>query len=88
MAAARAVLEAADRQPLILAIEDLHWADDSTLGLLEHLAAVVTQQAALTPVPLALILTSRRLRGRGALACHAANETGSHLPGDRSQRTR
>jgi len=60
VAVTRAVLEAADRQPLILAIDDLHWADDSTLGLLEHLASVVTQQAALTPLPLALIFTSRR----------------------------
>ena len=60
MAAGRAILEAADEQPLILAIEDLHWADDSTLGFLELLAAVATQQSALTPVPLAVILTSRQ----------------------------
>ena len=66
VAVTRAVLEAADRQPLILAIEDLHWADDSTLGLLEHLAAVVTQQAALTPLRLALIFTSRRPSEGGA----------------------
>ena len=57
--AARAVLDAADERPLVLAIEDLHWADDSTLGFLELLAAVATQQSALTPVPLAVILTSR-----------------------------
>ncbi len=61
MAAARAILEAADEQPLILAVEDLHWADDSTLGFLELLAAVATQQSALTPVPLAVILTSRHI---------------------------
>jgi predicted ATPase len=60
VAITRAVLEAADQQPLILAIEDLHWADESTLGVLEHLAAVATQQSALTPLPIALILTTRR----------------------------
>jgi tetratricopeptide (TPR) repeat protein len=54
-----ALLEAADQEPLILAIEDLHWADESTLGFLELLTAVATQKSALTPVPLAVILTSR-----------------------------
>ena len=59
VAAAHAVLDAADEQPLILAIEDLHWSDDQTLGLLEHLTVVATQKSALSPVPLVMILTSR-----------------------------
>jgi transcriptional regulator with XRE-family HTH domain/tetratricopeptide (TPR) repeat protein len=60
VAITQALLDAADQEPLVLAIEDLHWADDSTLGYLEHLAAVATQKSALTPVPLAVVLTGRR----------------------------
>jgi transcriptional regulator with XRE-family HTH domain/tetratricopeptide (TPR) repeat protein len=54
-----ALLDAADRQPIVLAIEDMHWADQSTLGFLELLAALVGQKSVLTPVPLALVVTSR-----------------------------
>src|SRR5262249_12111112 len=56
----QALLDAADQEPLVLAIEDLHWADESTVGYLEHLATVTSQKSALTPVPLAVVLTSRR----------------------------
>jgi transcriptional regulator with XRE-family HTH domain/tetratricopeptide (TPR) repeat protein len=60
VAITRALLEAADQGPILLAIEDLHWADDSTLAFLEHVAAVASQTSALTPVPLVIMLTSRR----------------------------
>ncbi len=59
VAAAQAMLDAANERPLILAIEDLHWGDDSTLGFLELLADVATQKSALTPALLATIPTSR-----------------------------
>ena len=37
--AARAVIEAiAPRQPLVLAIDDIHWADEGMLDLIDHLA--------------------------------------------------
>jgi transcriptional regulator with XRE-family HTH domain/tetratricopeptide (TPR) repeat protein len=62
VAITRALLEAADQGPILLAIEDLHWADDSTLAFLEHLAAVTSQTSALTPVPLVVMLTSRRTK--------------------------
>ena len=77
----RALLEVADQGPIVLAIEDLHWADDSTLAFLEHLAGVVTQKAALTPVPLG---HSRHQptpkRRRLIVACRAPPEAGGHLP--------
>ncbi len=62
VAVTRALLEAADQGPILLAIEDLHWADDSTLAFLEHLAAVASQKSALTPVPLVVMLTTRRTK--------------------------
>ncbi len=43
----------AQRQPLVMFLEDLHWADDSSLDLMEHLAA------AIPPAPLLLIGLAR-----------------------------
>jgi tetratricopeptide (TPR) repeat protein len=44
----RELLErAARRQPLLLILEDLHWADDATLLLLEHVAASLQDTALL-----------------------------------------
>jgi transcriptional regulator with XRE-family HTH domain/tetratricopeptide (TPR) repeat protein len=60
VATTQALLDAADEQPLMLVVEDLHWADDSTLGLLEHLASVATQRATLSPVSLVVLVTFRR----------------------------
>jgi ABC-type transport system substrate-binding protein/class 3 adenylate cyclase len=39
------VCKLADEQPLCLVLEDLHWADDSTLELLESLLAVTEESA-------------------------------------------
>ncbi|MEO7198447.1 MAG: tetratricopeptide repeat protein, partial [Solirubrobacterales bacterium] len=40
-AAVRSVLQLiSEQRPLLLAIEDIHWADDGTLDLIEHLAGV------------------------------------------------
>jgi tetratricopeptide (TPR) repeat protein len=62
VAITRALLEVAAQEPTILAIEDLHWADGSTLGYLEYLAAVATQTSTSAPVSLVLMVTSRRTR--------------------------
>jgi len=43
----------ADEAPVVLLIEDIHWADDSSLALLEHLAPVVEAR------PLAICVTAR-----------------------------
>ena len=49
----RLVLEMAERQPLVLLIEDLHWLDPTTLGWLDRL---IVQMAS---APLLLLLTLR-----------------------------
>ena len=41
---ARAVREAAADQPLVVVLEDLHWADPSTLGVLRLLAESVADE--------------------------------------------
>ena len=41
-ATARFLVEASRREPILLVLEDLHWADESSLGLLEHVAAELT----------------------------------------------
>ncbi|MBW9216901.1 AAA family ATPase [Mumia sp. zg.B53] len=39
----RQVLDAADEQPLVVALDDLQWADPSSLGVLRHLCAVADE---------------------------------------------
>jgi class 3 adenylate cyclase/tetratricopeptide (TPR) repeat protein len=60
MAITRTLMEVAEQEPIILAIEDVQWADGSTLGYLEYLAAMANQKSTAAPVPLVLIVTSRR----------------------------
>jgi predicted ATPase len=50
---AQLVRRASDRQPLMLVVEDLHWANESTLQYLAELAATVPECAAV------LVMTSR-----------------------------
>jgi class 3 adenylate cyclase/tetratricopeptide (TPR) repeat protein len=54
-AAVRAYLQALAAQgaPPVLLVEDLHWADDGSLDLLQHLLAHATE------LPLALVMTAR-----------------------------
>jgi tetratricopeptide (TPR) repeat protein/transcriptional regulator with XRE-family HTH domain len=56
----------AERAPLLVFVEDMHWADTSTLSLLRHLCrrAVKAPQAS----PLLIILTYREAEGEGASA--------------------
>ena len=77
--ALRTVIEAsARRRPLVLAFEDIHWADDGMLDAIEHLAQWV--QAPLLVVCLARDdLLERRLGlGRRAARCHAALPGAAH----------
>jgi class 3 adenylate cyclase len=51
----------ARRRPLVLVVDDLHWADQGTLDVLAHLAAAWTFEAATDPVPIALVVAHRPL---------------------------
>ncbi len=61
----RAVLTLAEREPLILVIEDLHWADTSTLGLFDYLAFELIEKRS---VPVMLVGTYRPVAPRTAMA--------------------
>ncbi len=47
---ARAVIDAARRRPVVVVLDDLHWADEATLRALRHLAAVAPDDVALAIV--------------------------------------
>jgi class 3 adenylate cyclase len=66
LAVSRVVLDAARRRPIVLAVEDLHWVDEPTLGLLNHLVATAAHEASFAHLPLVVALTFRP--GRGAEA--------------------
>ena len=52
---ARAVLAAARRRPVLVVLDDLHWADEATLRALRHLVSVTPDDVAL-----AVVATRRR----------------------------
>jgi class 3 adenylate cyclase len=53
------LLAAAKARPTMLVIEDVHWCDDATLGLLRHLLAVAGEEAVAAHARLLVVVTSR-----------------------------
>ena len=81
--AVTAVLRAAARErPLLIVVDDAHWADASTLLMLRHIAA------ALADLPAVLVVTYRPAeRGTGAAVALAADLAGDQRPVDRLELT-
>ena len=59
LSTAGAVIDAARQGPVVLAVEDLQWADQPSLELLGHVVSTVAQEASLGPLPVLLVLTRR-----------------------------
>ena len=59
VAVAAAMIRLAERRPLLLVIDDLHWADRSSLDLFTHLALEIADTAMSEPVPVMLAATYR-----------------------------
>src|SRR5262245_31692401 len=58
-AISRGCLSLAQLQPTMLLLEDLHWADSSSLDLLEHVVCAVSEAAMRAPVRLIILCTYR-----------------------------
>jgi DNA-binding SARP family transcriptional activator len=93
----RQVLDAADEQPLVVALDDLQWADPSSLGVLRHLCAVADEGRLLLIVTMrthaerdgavaeTLEALARRHAASVALTGLSAEETGQVLAALSSQ---
>jgi eukaryotic-like serine/threonine-protein kinase len=58
-AVSRGCLALARRRPTMLVLEDLHWADRSTLDLLEHVVFAIADAASRAPASLVVLCTYR-----------------------------
>ena len=56
---ATALTAEAERQPVVLIVEDVHWADEGTTSLLRHLLASLSHSALRGPTAIALLFTAR-----------------------------
>ena len=63
LAVSRLLLESAESAPLVLILDDLHWADEPSAGLLTHLVFALEERAARQPEPFLVIATHRLAEG-------------------------
>src|SRR5207249_8992996 len=68
LAVSRTFLTMAQDAPTLFAIDDLHWADSSSLDLLQHLVFTMVDTAEREPVPILLVCTYRPHEGGERLA--------------------
>ena len=61
LAVGHATVKFAQRRPMLLMVEDLHWADRMSLDLFDHVAFTAADTAAREPVPIVIIGTYRPL---------------------------
>jgi class 3 adenylate cyclase len=59
LAVTTAVIDEASRAPVVLVIEDVHWADAATANLLTHLCRAITYEARTGAIPIVVVLTAR-----------------------------
>jgi len=63
LAVSRTLLTIAQSSPALFAVDDLHWADPSSLDLFQHLVFTLADTAEREPVPLLLVCTYRPREG-------------------------
>src|SRR5262245_44276986 len=61
LAVGHATVKFAQRRPMLLIVEDLHWADRMSLDLFDHVAFTTVDAAVREPVPIVIIGTYRPL---------------------------
>ncbi len=75
----RATFELAALRPLLLVVDDVHWADPSTLGVLEHLVLSASDEAGQRDFALCLVLVHRNLPSGSEPARLAARLRREHI---------
>jgi class 3 adenylate cyclase/DNA-binding CsgD family transcriptional regulator len=68
LAVSRATVTLAQRSPILLAVDDLHWADRLSLDLFGHLVFTVADAAMREPLPILIIGTYRPVESEAPLA--------------------
>src|SRR5262249_38906648 len=68
LALTRATIVLAQHRPTVLILDDLHWADRSSLDLFSHLVFAVADAAVREPVPLLIIVAHRPVEPADRLA--------------------
>jgi class 3 adenylate cyclase/DNA-binding CsgD family transcriptional regulator len=68
LSVSRATIARAQRRPIVVVVEDLHWADRASMELFTHLAFAVADASAQEPVPLLLVATHRPLEPQSHVA--------------------
>jgi class 3 adenylate cyclase/tetratricopeptide (TPR) repeat protein len=66
---------AARLRPTLITLDDLHWADGSSLDLLCHLIVAITARSEVEPIPLAIICAHRAVQ-EGQPLCAALSRIG------------
>jgi class 3 adenylate cyclase/tetratricopeptide (TPR) repeat protein len=67
LAVIQEVIALSQREPTLVVLEDLHWADASSLELFEHLAFAATDAAETERLPLMIVATHRPVEDRHRL---------------------
>ncbi|HJY82870.1 MAG TPA: AAA family ATPase [Candidatus Binatia bacterium] len=68
LAVSRATVRLAQRRPLLLCVDDLHWADQPSLDLFSHLVFAIADTAVREPVPVLIIGAYRPVEPHERLA--------------------
>src|SRR5215510_13681515 len=68
LAVSRATVRLAQREPLLLFVDDLHWADQPSLDLFSHLVFTIADAAVREPVPLFIVGVYRPVEPHERLA--------------------
>ena len=68
MPACRLLMDGPPRGTTVLIIDDIHWADSPSMGLLTHLIFALADRAARQPVPFLVVATCRSAETEGRIA--------------------
>ena len=86
--AGRALMAAAVDRPALLVLEDVQWADPTTIEFASHVAATLAHEAAFRQLPVMLLVTARPDTGSPRAASPQPPGAGERQPIDAARRAR